>query len=120
LIKLFIKFDDNDNNSIDIDEFKAILSKVNCFSHEKIYEMFKEADLNGDSQISIDEFIIFLAKNDELTEKLKSILDCKFELKKRNDKRSLLFNNFPGSPLKMNWRPSLSNLNPMEFIRNNI
>jgi len=82
--------------------------------------MFKEADLNGDSQISIDEFIIFLAKNDELTEKLKSILDCKFELKKRNDKRTLLFNNFPGSPLKVNWRPSLSSLNPMEFIRNNI
>lgn len=120
LIKLFIKFDDNDNNSIDIDEFKAILSKINCFTNEKIYEMFKEADLNGDSQISIDEFIIFLAKNDELTEKLKSILDCKFELKKRNDKRTLLFNNFPGSPLKMNWRPSLSNLNSMEFIRNNI
>ena len=120
LIKLFIKFDDNDNNSIDIDEFKAILSKINCFTEEKIYEMFKEADLNGDSQISIDEFIIFLAKNDELTEKLKSILDCKFELKKRNDKRTLLFNNFPGSPLKVNWRPSLSNLNPMEFIRNNI
>ena len=120
LIKLFIKFDDNDNNSIDIDEFKAILSKINCFTDEKIYEMFKEADLNGDSQISIDEFIIFLAKNDELTEKLKSILDCKFELKKRNDKRTLLFNNFPGSPLKVNWRPSLSSLNPMEFIRNNI
>lgn len=120
LIKLFIKFDDNDNNSIDIDEFKAILSKINCFTEEKIYELFKEADLNGDSQISIDEFIIFLAKNDELTEKLKSILDCKFELKKRNDKRTLLFNNFPGSPLKVNWRPSLSNLNPMEFIRNNI
>lgn len=120
LIKLFIKFDDNDNNSIDIDEFKAILFKINCFTEEKIYEMFKEADLNGDSQISIDEFIIFLAKNDELTEKLKSILDCKFELKKRNDKRTLLFNNFPGSPLKVNWRPSLSTLNPMEFIRNNI
>ena len=120
LIKLFIKFDDNDNNSIDIDEFRAILSKINCFTDEKIYEMFKEADLNGDSQISIDEFIIFLAKNDELTEKLKSILDCKFELKKRNDKRTLLFNNFPGSPLKVNWRPSLSSLNPMEFIRNNI
>lgn len=120
LIKLFIKFDDNDNNSIDIDEFKAILSKINCFTEEKIYEMFKEADLNGDSQISIDEFIIFLAKNDELTEKLKSILDCKFELKKKNDKRTLLFNNFPGSPLKVNWRPSLSSLNPMEFIRNNI
>ena len=115
LIKLFIKFDDNDNNSIDIDEFKAILSKINCFTEEKIYEMFKEADLNGDSQISIDEFIIFLAKNDELTEKLKSILDCKFEFKKRNDKRTLLFNNFPGSPLKVNWRPSLSNLNPMGF-----
>lgn len=120
LIKLFIKFDDNDNNSIDIDEFKAILSKINCFTQEKICEMFKEADLNGDSKISIDEFIIFLAKNDELTEKLKSILDCKFELKKRNDKRTLLFNNFPGSPLKVNWRPSLSSLNPMEFIRNNI
>ena len=102
LIKLFIKFDDNDNNSIDIHEFKAILSKIKCFSDEKIYEMFKEADLNGDSQISIDEFILFLANNDELTEKLKSILDCKFELKKRNDKQTLLFNNFPGSPLKIN------------------
>ncbi len=99
---------------------KLYYLKLIALLKKKIYEMFKEADLNGDSQISIDEFIIFLAKNDELTEKLKSILDCKFELKKRNDKRTLLFNNFPGSPLKMNWRPSLSNLNPMEFIRNNI
>ena len=120
LIKLFIKFDDNDNNSIDIDEFKSILSKVNCFSEEKIYEMFKEADLNHDSQISIDEFILFLANNDELTEKLKTVLDCKYELKKKTDKRTLLFNNFPGSPLKTNWRPSLSNLNPLDCIKNNI
>ena len=117
LIKLFVKFDTNNNNSIDINEFKNILSKINIYTDEEIKKIFCKADINNDNEITIDEFIIFLAKNDELADKLKSIIDCKNEIRKNNDKRTLLFNNFPGSPLKHTWQPSLFNLNSLDEIK---
>lgn len=120
LIKLFCKIDSNDNNTLDLDEFKFIMLKFNFYTIEQIYEMFKDADLNGDNVISIDEFITFLAKNDNLEEKLTGILECKFEFKKKHDKRTIIFNDFPGSPLKFNWRPSLSNLNSLDEISKNL
>ena len=120
LIKLFCKIDSNDNNTLDLDEFKFIILKFNFYTIEQIYEMFKDADLNGDNVISIDEFITFIAKNDNLEEKLHEILECKFELKKKHDKRTIIFNDFPGSPLKFNWRPSLSNLNSLDEISKNL
>ena len=120
LIKLFCKIDYYDNNTLDLDEFKFIMLKFNFYTVEQIYEMFKDADLNGDNVISIDEFITFIAKNYNLEEKLHEILECKFELKKIYDKRTILFNDFPGSPLKFNWRPSLSNLNSLDEISKNL
>lgn len=118
LVKLFCNYDGNDDLLLDLDEFKLIIIKFNIFDINNIENLFKEVDLDGNGSIDIEEFITFISKNDTLLEKMDQILDSKFELKKKLDKRSLLFNNFPGSPLKHNWRPSLHNLNSLEFIKN--
>lgn len=120
LVKLFCNYDGNDDLLLDLDEFKLIIIKFNIFDINNIENLFKEVDLDGNGSIDIEEFITFISKNDTLLEKLDQILDSKFELKKKLDKRTLLFNNFPGSPLKHNWRPSLHNLNSLEFIKKQI
>ncbi len=114
LIKFFCN-----NNAIELDEFKSIMLKFEMYEINEIEKIFNDADINKDSKLSIDEFIIFLTKNEKLVQKLNSILEYKFELNKNIDKRTLLFNDFPGSPLKYNWRPSLSNLNSFEHIKKN-
>ena len=117
ILKLFCFLDTNNDNCIDLNEFELILMKLNIYNYSEIKDLFNKADLNGDGILTIDEFMIFLSKNDSIAEKLKEILDYKFEVKKKHDKRTLLFKDFPGSPLKNNWRPSLSNLNSTEFIK---
>lgn len=118
IIKLFGKFDSNNNGSINLLEFKKIFSLMEL--DKDIEKIFKDADLNNDNEITIDEFIIFIAKNDDIFKKLENILDIKFRLKLKTDKRTILFNNFPGSPLKTAWRPSLSNLNNLNDIKKNM
>ena len=120
ILKLFCFLDTNNDNCIDLNEFELILMKLNIYNYSEIKDLFNKADLNGDGILTIDEFMMFLSKNDFIAEKLKEILDYKFEVKKKHDKRTLLFKDFPGSPLKNNWRPSLSNLNSMEFIKKHI
>lgn len=120
ILKLFCFLDTNNDNCIDLNEFELILMKLNIYNYSEIKDLFNKADLNGDGILTIDEFMIFLSKNDSIAEKLKEILDYKFEVKKKHDKRTLLFKDFPGSPLKNNWRPSLSNLNSTEFIKKHI
>lgn len=109
LIKLFGKFDTDNSNSIDFQEFKSIFSLVD--ENINIEKLFKELDINDDNEITIDNFIIFMTKNENILKKIDMVLEKKFKINLRNDKRTLLFNNFPGSPFKKNWRPSLSNLN---------
>jgi hypothetical protein len=109
LIKLFGKFDTDNSNSIDLQEFKSIFSLVD--ENINIEKVFKELDINENNEITIDTFIIFMTKNENILKKIDMVLEKKFKINLRNDKRTLLFNNFPGSPLKANWRPSLSNLN---------
>ena len=120
ILKLFCFLDTNNDNCIDLNEFELILMKLNIYNYSEIKDLFNKADLNGDGILTIDEFMIFLSKNDSIAEKLKEILDYKFEVKKKHDKRTLLFKDFPGSPLKNNWRPSLSNLNSTEFIKKHL
>ena len=118
VIKLFGKFDTDNNDSIDLEEFKSVFSLID--ENINIENVFKEADINNDNEITIDEFILFMAKNENIFKKIDNVLEKKFKIKLKNDKRTLLFNNFPGSPLKVNWRPSLSNLNNLNYIKNNM
>jgi hypothetical protein len=118
IIKLFGKLDSDGSDSIDFIEFKKVFSLIEL--EKDVETIFKDADINGDNEITIDEFIIFIAKNNDILKKLENVLEKKFKLKLRNDKRTILFNNFPGSPLKINWRPSLSNLNNLNDIKKNM
>lgn len=118
IIKLFGRLDSDGSDSIDFIEFKKVFSLIEL--EKDVETIFKDADINGDNEITIDEFIIFIAKNNDILKKLENVLEKKFKLKLRNDKRTILFNNFPGSPLKINWRPSLSNLNNLNDIKKNM
>jgi Ca2+-binding EF-hand superfamily protein len=118
IIKLFGKIDSNNSESIDLIEFKNIFSLIEL--EKDVETIFKDADTNRDNRLTIDEFIIFIAKNNDIFKKLDIVVQNKFELKLKNDKRTILFNNFPGSPLKINWRPSLSNLNNLNDIKKNM
>lgn len=120
LMKLFCNYDKNDDLILDVDEFKLILLKFKIYDINEIDNIFQEVDLDNSGNIDIEEFLLFISKNNILLEKLDEILDSKFELKKSLDKRTILFNNFPGSPLKYNWRPSLYNLNTLDFIKKQI
>lgn len=122
LIKLFCIIDNDNNNIIDIDEFKIFMSKFHISDYNTIYEIFKEADLNGDGFLSIDEFIEFLTLRKDLLEKMDEIIECKNIYNKSIDKRTILFKDFPGSPLKRikNWRPSLANLHSPNSIKKSI
>jgi len=118
IIKLFGKIDSNNSESIDLIEFKNIFSLIEL--EKDVETIFKDADTNRDNRLTIEEFIIFIAKNNDIFKKLDIVVQNKFELKLKNDKRTILFNNFPGSPLKINWRPSLSNLNNLNDIKKNM
>ena len=122
IIKLFCDGDINNDNYISIDEFKMLMIRFNISNYEEIKQMFEDADTNSDGDLSIDEFIDYLTLNNSLLEKLDEILECKFEIKKRLDKRNILFKNFPGSPLKQftSWRPSLANLRSPNSIKREI
>ena len=119
LIKLFCTIDNNNNNLLDLDEFKMFMLKFNIYDYNNIQKIFNEADLNGDGVLSIDEFIEFLALNNDLLEKIDTILECRQEHIRSIDRRTLLFRDFPGSPLKFmkNWRPSLANLRSPNSIK---
>lgn len=119
LIKLFCTIDNDNNNLLDLDEFKMFMLKFNIYDYNNIQKIFNEADLNGDGVLSIDEFIEFLALNNDLLERLDTIIECKQEYNHSIDKRTLLFKDFPGSPLKLikNWRPSLANLRSPNSIK---
>ena len=67
---------------------------LKLYTYSEIQDLFNKADLNNDGVLTIDEFMIFLSKNDTIAEKLKEILDYKFEVKKKHDKRTLLFKIF--------------------------
>ena len=119
LIKLFCTIDNDNNNLLDLDEFKMFMLKFNIYDYNNIQKIFNEADLNGDGVLSIDEFIEFLALNNDLLEKMDTIIECKHDYNRSIDKRTLLFKDFPGSPLKLikNWRPSLANLRSPNSIK---
>ncbi len=119
LIKLFCTIDNDNNNVIDINEFKLLMLKFHISDYNNIQEMFSQADLNGDGLLCIDEFIEFLIIKNELLERLDEIINCKTEYNRKIDKRTLLFKDFPGSPLKIinNWRPNLANIRSPNTVK---
>lgn len=117
---LFSSIDQNNDLTIDLSEFKLTMNKLQLFNQNQVTEIFNEFDSNNDGFLSIDEFIIFLLQNEFLIRKLDNILNYKFEQKKNNDVRNILFKNFPGSPSEISWRPSLSNINSLDYIKEKI
>lgn len=54
-------FDVDGNGLIDREELRKVMSSLNeSLSEEELDAMIKEADINGDGQISFDEFKIMM------------------------------------------------------------
>ena len=68
------------------------------------------------------EFINFVSQHDEFRTHLVKILDNTNKINKDNynKKLSIIFKDFPNSPLRVNWRPSLNNLNSQTIISRNL
>jgi len=117
-IDLYLKLKKKEISSKYKDKIIKLFCDGDISNYEEIKQMFEDADRNSDGDLSIDEFIDYLTLNNGLLEKLDEIIECKFEIKRRLDKRNLLFKNFPGSPLKSigSWRPSLANLRSLKSI----
>lgn len=120
IIELFNIFDSNNDNCINFLEFKSIIIELNLYTENEIINLFNKFDLNNDNILSINEFIEFITINENIIPLLDNIINYKFTIKKKNDKRTLIFKDFPGSPLKKSWRPALVNLNSLENIKNNM
>jgi len=108
IIKLFCNLDSDNNNVLNIEEFNKLFLKFSL-KDDKITDKnyFKIADKNKDNKISIDEFIDFITKHNEILENIDNILEEKEFFHNLDDKRNILFNDFPGSPLKDKWQPNL-------------
>lgn len=117
ICKLFSSMDQNNDLAIDLSEFQSIIIKLNLGNQNQITKIFNKFDTNKDGVMDIDEFINFLVQNESIIQQLDQILNYKFEQNKNNDIRNLLFNNFPGSPIKSNWRPSLFNVRSLNYIK---
>jgi Ca2+-binding EF-hand superfamily protein len=108
IIKIFCNLDSDNNNVLNIDEFNKLFLKVSLKDYnKKDKNYFEIADKNKDNKISIDEFIDFIAKHNEIIENIDNILEEREFFNNLYDKRNILFNDFPGSPLKDKWQPSL-------------
>jgi Ca2+-binding EF-hand superfamily protein len=108
IIKLFCNLDSDNNNVLNIEEFNKLFLKFSLKDDKKKDKnYFKIADKNKDNKISIDEFIDFITKHNEILENINNILEEKEFFHNLDDKRNILFNDFPGSPLKDKWQPNL-------------
>ena len=73
IIKLFGRLDSDNSDSIDFIEFKKVFSQIEL--EKDVETIFKDADINRDNEITIDEFIIFVAKNNDILKKLDNVLN---------------------------------------------
>ena len=112
IITLFGIFDEDNNSNININEFKKVFKSITNCNEEKLEILFKEADRDKNGTLDIIEFVNFLSKHNEFKQHLTKIIEQTKESKKQdNNKRlSIIFNDFPNSPNRVNWRPSLTNL----------
>ena len=56
----FALFDKDGGGSIEVDELKEVLNANGDFQDEEIEQIAREADLNGDGEISFEEFIYMM------------------------------------------------------------
>ena len=110
IIKLFGIIDIDNNATIDIIEFKNVLKLVGNTDEKNLESLFKNADTDNNNTLDIFEFINFLSKHENLRTDFLKILNKTKEKKKLEtcDRLSIIFNNIPRSPIRNNWRPSLS------------
>lgn len=119
IVTLFGILDSDANNKIDIDEFISIFITVTNYNRHALKELFDAADADNNGSLDILEFIDLISKYPILRENLENaITSQKIIIKKRTHKRlSVLFKNMPDSPIRINWRPSLSNLHSPNTIK---
>lgn len=112
IIELFGVFDKNNSCSIDIDEFKDIFTSCSDIDDEQREQLFIDADTDKNGSLNIIEFIKFVSKHDELRQHFDIIIKKALNKRKKTyrDRLSILFNNLPNSPQRINWRPSLVDL----------
>lgn len=119
IVKLFGILDKDNNSGIDIFEFKNAFKSINDISNEKLDALFDEADEDRNGTLDIIEFINFLSKYDEFKQHLTTLIMHTKEKQKidNNSRLSIIFKDFPNSPDRINWRPSLTNLKSSMEIR---
>ena len=94
------------------------MEKFKIYDLNIVNTMFSHADTNNDNILSIDEFITFLCNNNKLLDKMDTIIKSKSDYNIKNDKRNILFKDFPGSPnINNKWRPCLYNLRSPNTIK---
>lgn len=123
LILLFGIIDTDSNNVIDLQEFINAIKLTNIkIDNENIEILFKNADTDNNGVLDIFEFVNLISNNSTLRSNFINILNAKTDkLKYDNNKRlSIIFNDIPNSPIRTNWRPSLSNLKSPNSIKKNL
>lgn len=122
IINLFGIIDKDNNTYIDLEEFKNAFKSLDNINNEKLEILFHQADTDNNQKLDIIEFINFISKHNDLRTHLVNILDITNKKIKDNynKKLSIIFKDFPNSPLRVNWRPSLHNLNTPMVIKDNL
>ena len=110
---LFGKIDSNNNGEIDLNEFKIAVKMSIVLDNKIILQMFKDADTNNNGTIDITEFITFISNNPILRKNFVKILLTTAQKNKNihQKKLAVIFKNVPNSPNRINWKPSLTDLN---------
>lgn len=112
IVTLFGIVDHNSNKKIDIHEFISTFISVTNYDKEALKRLFKEADADKNGSLDILEFIDLISKYPILRNNLDNAITAQQKIQKRMTKErlSILFKDVPNSPSRINWRPSLSQL----------
>jgi Ca2+-binding EF-hand superfamily protein len=118
IVTLFGLVDNDSNNMIDISEFINLFVSITSYNEQLLKKLFDEADADNNRSLDIMEFIDLIAKYPILRENLENAISSQKIIKKKrtHNRLSVLFKNFPDSPVRVNWRPSLTDLHSPSTI----